>query len=175
MQWSLHGAMACPFTSSSTPHIGNSRVMTDKDILIEREGAIEPREIMALRAAVDWGVEDADVWSTCLRQSLCVVSARELATNDLIGVGFLVGNARHAQLVDMVVHPRFQRRGLARRLQQERIDFALANNIRYLSLTWDASKPWLRAFYESMGFRQVDNAMWHETSLDDRRDAQLET
>ncbi len=123
------------------------------------KGDVRPQEIMDLRGSVGWDIENEAVWEQCLAQALCWVTARDGATSQLVGIGFLVGNARHAMLVDMSVHPKVQRHGIGRRLQAERIAYAREHKVRYVTLNVDDSKPWLRRFYETMGFETATDCM----------------
>jgi GNAT superfamily N-acetyltransferase len=139
-----------------------------ENYVIAREPNVPGAEVCELRASDSTDeiqIRTPEFWDTCVSQSLCVVTARELFADRLVGIGFLVGNFRHAELVDMTVHPDARRNGIGRALQQERLAFAQENDITYVSLTWDTSKPWLHPFYVSNGFRDVDFAMWHEDSL----------
>lgn len=139
-----------------------------ENYVIAREPDVPGTEVRDLRASDSTDeiqIRTPQFWDTCVAQSLCVVTARERIADRLVGIGFLVGNFRHAELVDMTVHPDARRNGIGRELQQERLAFAKEHDITYVSLTWDTSKPWLQPFYLSNGFVPVDFAMWHEDSL----------
>jgi GNAT superfamily N-acetyltransferase len=56
---------------------------------------------------------------------------------------------QRAWIVNMFTEPEYQRRGLARRLVREMIDWGRASGLRFLYLhASDAGRP----LYESMGF-----------------------
>src|SRR5438045_1188446 len=97
------------------------------------------KEVVLLRKLNGWDYDESE-WSVCLKQNLLNVSARD---NDgyVVGVGFLCGNQRHAELVDLVVHPEHRRGGIGREIAQLIINYALKENIRYLSLTYDTKAP----------------------------------
>lgn len=119
---------------------------------------------MDLRASVNWGIESEEMWLSCLEQSLCVVASRDV-DEALIGIGFLAGNDRHAQLVDICVHPSAQRQGLGKQLVIELLAFARERQIRYVTLTWDEGKPWLEDLYASVGFTPINSSMSFEGEL----------
>lgn len=56
---------------------------------------IDPVQIIELRQSVGWEGSEEGVWRQCLEQSLTVVS--EFDGDKLVGIGFVSGNARHAQ------------------------------------------------------------------------------
>jgi GNAT superfamily N-acetyltransferase len=105
-----------------------------------------------------WGRGTLDVWDSCLRQSLCVVSARDEDAS-LVGIGFLIGNMRHAEIVDLSVRPDVQRMGLGRRIVSSLVEFAAAAETRYLNLFAAPGRPWLTDWYASQGFEQIDFAL----------------
>lgn len=125
---------------------------------------VEPREIIELRQPGD--KESSDMWARAIDLALCVAVARDSAdANKLIGIGFVVGNNRHAQLVDLIVHQDYRQQGIGGKLIDMRLEFCRQQDILYVSNTFDPSKQWLKDFYFKHGFRQIDFAMWQETSL----------
>lgn len=88
-----------------------------------------------------WGRGTAGVWDSCLRQSLCVASARDEGDTSLVGIGFLIGNLRHAEIVDLSVRPDVQRLGLGRRIVSTLVEFAAESEIRYLNLFAAPGRP----------------------------------
>lgn len=120
-------------------------------------------DVISLRKLNGWDHDEAE-WQACLQQNLINVSARN-EKREVVGVGFLCGNQRHAELVDLVVHPDFRKHGIGRGICEVVINYALENGIKYFGLTFDKKNAWLKDFYESEGFRQIDFAMWHESSL----------
>jgi GNAT superfamily N-acetyltransferase len=129
--------------------------------------SITPEEILDVRQE-PITQDNIDIWRKCIEQSLLVVGVREQETKQLVGVGMLVGNQRHAELVDGTVHPDFRRRGIGRVLLAQRIQFARDNNIRYVGLTYNEKSPWLKSYYASNGFKPIDFAMWLSDSLEEK-------
>lgn len=127
------------------------------------DSKLTPEEVVSLRKASGWD-HDGKEWFACLKQNIINVSARD-DEGRVVGVGFLCGNQRHAELIDLVIHPDFKKNGIGRKISELIVDYALENKIRYFGLTYDKSFPWLKDFYESMDFQLIDFAMWHKSSL----------
>jgi len=134
----------------------------NEQILCELNGQVTPEEIIAVRENPSG---DEELWQRCLRESLCVVTARDRVSNQLLGVGFLVGNSRHASIVDLSVHSTVRKNGIGGRMVDELVSFAKNKGIRYFGLTYDKGSPWLKRFYERHGFQSIDFAMWEKDSL----------
>lgn len=120
-------------------------------------------EVVALRELS--GLDGSkDEWEQCLKQNLANVTARD-DKDVLIGAGFLCGNRRHAEIVDLFVHPDYREQGTGRGIVQLLVAHAFNQGVKYLSLAYNKKSPWLKEFYESEGFELIDFAMWHTTSL----------
>jgi ribosomal protein S18 acetylase RimI-like enzyme len=130
------------------------------EIAIEVDDSITPSEIMDLQKACGstaWSLGDETMWQDCIKQSLCIVTARN--ERKLVGVGFLVGNARHAELVDIVVDPEARGDRVGTRITEALIADAEKRGVRYLNLVRDPNQPWLKSYYESLGFAEINFAM----------------
>jgi GNAT superfamily N-acetyltransferase len=134
-----------------------------EDMTIDIDYNLTPEEVVNLRIAGGWD-GDLQEWQTAVKQCLVAVSARN-KEGELVGVGFLCGNVRHAELVDLVVLPDYRRHGIGESILEKLIERAKTEKVKYLSLTYDKKAPWLKDFYEEHGFRSIDFAMWHEDSL----------
>lgn len=130
---------------------------------INIDNDLTAEDVVTLRKVSGWD-HDTQEWQKCLNQNIINVSARNEAGN-VVAVGFLSGNQRHAELIDLVVHPDYRNRGIGTAIVRIIVDYVREEKIRYFGLTFDASFPWLKDFYESEGFRTVDFAMWHTSSL----------
>ncbi len=139
-------------------------VMWDNENMnISIDKNLKAGEVVHLRERSGWDHDEKE-WESCIKQNLINVSARN-DDGEVVGVGFLCGNQRHAELVDMVVHPAFRKQGIGRKISKIIIDYAVKHKIKYFGLTYDKDFPWLKEFYESEGFRLIDFAMWHESSI----------
>jgi ribosomal protein S18 acetylase RimI-like enzyme len=120
--------------------------------------SITPSDVIYIREEDDTP-EQRELWQQCLDESLYVIGVKEMSTDQLVGIGFVAGNARHAELVDGTVHTQYRRRGIGRALIADRLAFVTTRAIPYVTIQFDVSKPWLRAYYESCGFSSIDYAM----------------
>ncbi len=60
-------------------------------------------EVVHLRDAGEWGTErDATLWDRVIDESIATVGVRRISNKELVGIGFLAGNARHAVLCDFI-------------------------------------------------------------------------
>ncbi len=121
------------------------------------------QEVCDIREMSGWDHEIKE-WENCLSRNIINVSVRN-DSGIVIGVGFLTGNLRHAELTDLVVHPEHKQQGLGRLMVKLINDYAIQHNIKYYGLTYDKTFPWLKEFYESEGFELIDFGMWHKHSL----------
>ena len=138
--------------------------MENNQIRIAVSKAVTPEEILYVRE--DSG-GDLALWQRCINDSMCIVTARDTTSERLVGIGFLAGNSRHCQVVDLSVHTSARRNGAGGRIVHELISYAKQNKVRYLGLTYDKKSPWLKPFYEKHGFQVIDFAMWEKQSLID--------
>lgn len=117
---------------------------------------VTPEAIIALRGAANWGTEQsADVWQNTILQSLATVGVTD-PTSELVGVGFLAGNNRHAVLCDLVVDPKHRGRGIGRAILLKRMEIADQIGIPYLYTELSRTNN-LTGLYVELGFRALDN------------------
>lgn len=127
---------------------------------------LKSQKVLELRKNCGSEDETERMWQTAIEQSLCIASAFDSdKDNKLVGIGFVVGNNRHAQLVDLTVHPDYRKHGIGGKLFDMRVNFCRGNKILYVGNTFDPKEPWLKDFYEKHGFRKIDFAMWLEDSV----------
>jgi GNAT superfamily N-acetyltransferase len=134
-----------------------------QDVVIETDVAVSAKEVVKLRTDSGWE-GNLEEWERCLKQNLVTVSARD-HQGALIGVGFISGSIRHAQIVDLVVRPDYRKLGVGERILEKLIAYAKTKKIKYLGLTYDKKSAWLKEFYTEHGFQSIDFAMWHKDSL----------
>jgi ribosomal protein S18 acetylase RimI-like enzyme len=117
---------------------------------------VTPEAVIALRSAANWGTEQSpDVWQSTIFQSLATVGVVD-AKSDLVGVGFLAGNNRHAVLCDLVVHPDHRRQHIGQAILHKRLEIADDIGIPYL-YTELSHMNTVRGLYVELGFRALDN------------------
>jgi GNAT superfamily N-acetyltransferase len=121
---------------------------------------VGPSEIMDLRESVGWAADIPERWQACLAQSLHVSTVRDVESNELVGIGFLAGNERHAQVCDLAVRPEHQGRKIGTLIMHDLLRAANDRNITYVNLFHDSvGSPWLTDFYAKFGFRASDEGM----------------
>jgi len=108
-----------------------------------------PAELGALREAVGWARNESD-YPAAFAGSFAIFTARD-ASARLIGYAALVSDAvRHAFLIDVIVAPAWQRRGLGRALVARAVQHARASGIAIVHVDFT---PENEAFYRACGFR----------------------
>jgi GNAT superfamily N-acetyltransferase len=115
---------------------------------------IAAQEVIDLRVACEGGKErNPEIWQEAIYTSLLVSGVRG-SGNELVGVGFLSGNIRHALLSDLTVHPAHRGHGIGKAIVWHRMDFAsktIEGGIPYIYAEILPTNT-LRPFYESLGF-----------------------
>lgn len=139
--------------------------MVTPDLIIERSRAVTPAEIIVLRGTTGIAQESEEIWRNCLEQALCTIIARSAISGELVGFAQVVGNARHAQITDLIVKTEYRRAGVAKQIGRELLKYVEENNIVYVGITYAPNDLWLKTIYEHYGFRQIDFAMWLERSI----------
>ena len=121
------------------------------------EPALNPAELNDLYTQVGWnnsGQRTTDKTSKMLDASPLYITAR--AGTQLVGFGRLLSDAYVGQLLDIITHPEYRQRGIARRVTW----LLLANlpeGLLGVSLIDGSGYP---QFYESLGFETAE----HETN-----------
>lgn len=118
---------------------------------------IPVESIRLLRESVGWIPDSKEIWQETLDTALGVASAWK--EERLVGIGFLVGTKRHAVLCDLAIAPDHQQNGIGRQLAHQLMAVAHEEGVKYTTLYYDETKPWLEDFYQSLGFQSVNNAM----------------
>jgi GNAT superfamily N-acetyltransferase len=137
----------------------------------EFAGQVFATEVVDLRDYSQWGTEkNPELWRTVIDQSIATTGVRN-ADHELIGVGFLAGNLRHAVLCDFVVRPDYRSIGIGTAILNRRINIADGLNIPYL-YTELAPTNRLRQRYVDLGFTANGHAY---TRAARRHPSELET
>ncbi len=92
---------------------------------------IQPEEVIKLRESVGWDGDTIETWQNCLKDSVHVSAIRD-ENGELIAIGFLSGNARHAVLADFDVNPNNQKEGVGKALLEDTLRVADELEIKYL-------------------------------------------
>lgn len=136
--------------------------LEQKYTLVDRD-QILPEEIIDLRKSIGWEEGDTEEgWKQSLETALAVVGARDTEKGELVGVGFLVGNLRHAVLCDFNVSPKYQGQGIGSAILDERMRIAEELDIPYLYTSLAETNP-LRDKYRELGFVATGDTYFRET------------
>ncbi|NIH77957.1 GNAT family N-acetyltransferase [Amycolatopsis viridis] len=114
-------------------------------------------EYRDLRAAVGWPSPGPDACRAALENSVHGVLARD--RRELAGMARLVGDGvMYLLIVDVVVHPGHQGRGLGRRMVRRLVELAGARRVQLVAA------PEVVPFYEQLGFvRGTSHLMAYRT------------
>jgi GNAT superfamily N-acetyltransferase len=127
--------------------------MTCEDVVIEESTRLDIDEVVALYRSVGWNAyaDDAVTLEAALLGSSRVVTARR--PGRLVGLARVISDgASMCYLQDVLVDPTAQRRGVGRRLVLAALGPYV--DVRQKVLLTD-DDPAQRAFYESLGYREV--------------------
>ena len=114
---------------------------------IERDKPVEAKEIESLRAAVGWEQLE-NKYDRILANSYAHFTVRE-DQQLLAFVNVISDGIDDAFLVDLIVHPSVQRRGLGRALVYAAVTALRADGIKCIQVTFN---PELESFYRDCGF-----------------------
>ena len=115
---------------------------------IIRQGPVCPREIEDLREAIGWDRSEG-TYEDILKRHYAYYTVRE-ADGRLIGyLSVLSDGISDAFLLDLMVHPDYQRQGIGKQLVQTAIQDMKKEGIRCVQVTFN---PELEEFYTRCGF-----------------------
>jgi GNAT superfamily N-acetyltransferase len=119
-----------------------------QDISFTINPPVDAAAIIALRAAVGWGGLEGD-YPAALAGYWATVGGFDGAGELVAWCAVLSDGVRHAVLLDVIVHPRWQRRGVGRALVARAIEHATSRVITIVHVDFT---PENAAFYERCGF-----------------------
>lgn len=141
--------------ADAAPPVAIRRKLMEHDVrFIVSDPDLRPAELNDLYSRIGWnesGQRTTGKTAALLDTSPLYVSAR--ADNQLVGFGRVICDVYVAQLLDIITHPDFRRRGVARQVTQ----LLLANlpqGLLGVSLIDGSGYPEL---YESLGFITADH------------------
>ena len=114
---------------------------------IERDQPVKSEGINALRASVGWDHENGS-YDTILQRTYTHYTVR--AGGTLIGfLNILSDGIGDAFLVDLMIHPDFQRQGIGTELIKQAVRDLTADGVQCIQVTFN---PENESFYRSIGF-----------------------
>jgi GNAT superfamily N-acetyltransferase len=111
--------------------------------------SITPRAISDLREAVGWERRNED-YPTALKGYWATVSGFDTTGALVAWCAILSDGVRHAFLIDVIVHPRWQRQGVGKELGAVAVKHIREHSISNIQIDFE---PEHSTFYERCGFR----------------------
>jgi len=115
---------------------------------ITRDGPVEPKEIEDLREAVGWDRSEG-TYQRVLGRHYAHYTVRDLNDSLVAYMSVLSDGVADAFLLDLVVHPQHQRRGIGTRMVRRAITDMKLARVQCVHVTFDDR---LEPFYARCGF-----------------------
>ena len=123
-----------------------------------------PQEVLEVRRSTGWAEnEKEEGWLLNPTSCLSAVGVRDNSSGQLVGMGFIVGNTRHAVLCDFNVRPEHQGKGIGKAILLKRLELIKELGIPFVYTSLDPSNP-LRKLYEDSGFVSDNNVYFWNRS-----------
>ena len=111
--------------------------------------SVSPQAICNLRESVGWDRSEED-YPAALQRYWATVGGLN-ATHELIAwCAILSDEVRHAVLLDVIVHPSYQRKGVGKALIATAVKYIQAHGITIIHVDFE---PETTAFYQACGFQ----------------------
>jgi GNAT superfamily N-acetyltransferase len=120
-----------------------------KTVDIRINPIVNPADLCDLREAIGWGGLEAD-YPAAFTGYWGTVAAFDAAERLIGWCAILSDGVRHAVLLDVIVHPTWQRQGMGRQLVKRAIEHIRRHGISIIHVDFT---PENRGFYEACGFR----------------------
>ena len=130
------------------------------EIVIKTNNSVSPNQLEELCSAVGWSPRPLEKVQQSLDNSFSYVSAWHIYKEEKQLVGFaraICDGAFHAVLLDILIHPHFQNRGIGKTIVQTLIK--QLHDLQIKDITLFAS-PHIVDFYHKLGFSQPNNLQW---------------
>jgi len=111
--------------------------------------SIEPNAIANLREAVGWERLEVD-YPAVLKGYWATMSGFDFTGTLVAWCAILSDGVRHAVLIDVIVHPKWQRQGVGKELVKVAVKHIRAHGISIIHVDFE---PEHKPFYERCGFR----------------------
>ena len=117
-----------------------------------RENSLTYEDYIALRASVDWNIFDEGQTRTCVSNSTYTVTAVD--DGQVVGMARMIGDGMYFLIVDVVVRPEYQGKGIGSQIMDRMIAYVEAqtpeggrSSVTLLSVSGK------EAFYMKKGFK----------------------
>ena len=118
---------------------------------IKRNSAVKPDEIENLREAVGWD-KSQGIYQEILNRHFTYYTVRNQDDLLIAYMSVLSDGITDAFLLDLAVHPEYQKRGLGKRIVEKAIADIKAAGIRCIQVTFNEN---LQPFYKKCGFHII--------------------
>lgn len=117
---------------------------------------IEPHEVPQLRELVGWDGRYTD-YPILFERCNFWAGLRD-ANSKLIAFGYVAGmGLQHGYMEDIIVHPKFQNKGLGQALVKKLLKEAERIGLEIVTLTYDSKHT---LFYSKSGFTPCSGGLW---------------
>src|SRR6266567_5713822 len=135
--------------SVKAKHSARGKGLFMSTITFRRNGAVAPQSICDLREAIGWHRLDW-YYPVAFQGYWGTVSGFDDTGKLVAWCAILSDGVRHAVLIDVIVHPTWQRQGIGQALVKESIAFTREHGISIIHVDFIAEH---QTFYEHCGFQ----------------------
>ncbi len=118
---------------------------------------IHTKDIDEIHRLLNWGNYRPEQWSMIKKQSTFMVQVME--NKKVLGFARCVDDSEMCMIYDVIVHPKYQKKGIGTLLMREILKYVQANQFATVSLFYDINNKGLDSFYSKFGFQKISNAM----------------
>lgn len=119
-----------------------------QDISFSINPAVSPQAVITLRESVGWPGDEED-YPAAFQGYWATVGGFDSRGTLIAWCAILSDGVRHAVLLDVIVHPSYQKRGIGRTLVAQAIEHIRAHHITIVHVDFLPEKA---TFYERCGF-----------------------
>ncbi|MDK8181720.1 GNAT family N-acetyltransferase [Paenibacillus sp. UMB4589-SE434] len=120
---------------------------------------IEPHEVPTLRELVGWDGRHSD-YPAIFERCNFWAGLRDEKNIELIAFGNVAGmGLQHGYMEDIIVHPKFQKRGIGQALVKKLLQEAEQYGLEIVTLTYDSKHT---SFYSESGFTPCSGGLWRK-------------
>ncbi|WMT40480.1 GNAT family N-acetyltransferase [Paenibacillus sp. D2_2] len=120
---------------------------------------IEQHEVPTLRELVGWDGRHSD-YPAIFERCNFWAGLRDEKNIELIAFGYVAGmGLQHGYMEDIIVHPKFQKRGIGQALVKKLLQEAEQFGLEIVTLTYDSKHT---SFYSESGFTPCSGGLWRK-------------
>lgn len=122
--------------------------------MVEIKNELSVEEYNALRKSIGWDIKDIHIAENAIKNSVIIKKA--VQDNEVVGMARVIGDGIYYLIVDVVVSPKHQRKGIGKRIIEDiikeiesRTEKGQASSINLISINGKEE------FYEKCGFMKI--------------------